>query len=142
MTGFRRRDPDAAAVRGGAGDDRTERRTPRRHSPLRCLALAGAMALLAGCQRPQVEILANNNVVFGSSLGGDRLLLDSNLGISGYAHPPDTLVANVDAPTANVELLFWEQNVEDSFVPYAYTSQDCTGYLGTGIVCIPTEPAC
>lgn len=115
MTGFRRRDPDTAALRGGSGDAYPEVPFGARPGWIRLVVAGGCVAsamLAAGCGRQPVEILSDNSVIYGSNLGGDRLLLDGDLGSSNYRQPPHNLTVNVNSPSSNVELLFMEDDSE------------------------------
>lgn len=72
--------------------------------------------LLAGCaQSEEVQILANNQVIWSSPLGSNRLEYDSQLGISQYKHPAKTLTVDVDSPARRTELLFFPFDPKSSF---------------------------
>ncbi len=118
MTGFRRRDPDAAALRRDAGKD-SARRAVRARRRAAWLSFAGLVAAIGatGCNRAPVEILSDNSVIYPSALGNDRLLLDGNLrfanqSVHNYQQPPHNLTVDVDSPGSNVELLFMEDDSE------------------------------
>lgn len=62
-----------------------------------------------------MQVLANNQVVWSSPLGSNRLSLDSDLGIGQLKHPTSTLAAHVDSPTRRTELLFLPNDAQASF---------------------------
>lgn len=73
----------------------------------------------AGC-RQDVEVKADNTVIWGAPMGAHRL--DPTPELAGYVHPTVPLTVDVSAADKDTELVFFPQDPEQSYTPFTVNS--------------------